>query len=61
MSTHVLGKNLDEKMFWPVYEKCEAVGLPIDVALGKGMEDFLIADVIAGCELHQSGSKWQTP
>ena len=29
MSTHVLGKNLDEKMFWPVYEKCEAVGLPI--------------------------------
>src|SRR6267154_4169233 len=29
MSTHVLGKNLDEKMFWPVYEKCEARGLPI--------------------------------
>src|SRR5204863_5951135 len=29
MSTHVLGKNLDEKMFWPVYEKCEALGLPI--------------------------------
>jgi aminocarboxymuconate-semialdehyde decarboxylase len=25
----VLGKNLDEKMFWPVYEKCEALGLPI--------------------------------
>lgn len=29
MSTHVLGKNLDEKMFFPVYEKCEALGLPI--------------------------------
>ena len=29
MSTHVLGKNLDEKMFWPVYERCEALGLPI--------------------------------
>jgi aminocarboxymuconate-semialdehyde decarboxylase len=29
MSTHVLGENLDEKKFWPVYEKCEALGLPI--------------------------------
>ncbi len=29
MSTHVLGKNLDEKEFWPVYAKCEALGLPI--------------------------------
>jgi aminocarboxymuconate-semialdehyde decarboxylase len=29
MSTHVLGENLDEKKFWPVYAKCEALGLPI--------------------------------
>ncbi len=29
MSTHVLGQNLDEKKFWSVYAKCEAVGLPI--------------------------------
>ena len=29
MATHVNGKNLDEKEFWPVYEKCEALGLPI--------------------------------
>jgi aminocarboxymuconate-semialdehyde decarboxylase len=29
MSTHVLGKNLDEREFWPVYAKCEALGLPI--------------------------------
>ncbi len=29
MSTHVRGQNLDEKAFWPVYEKCEALGLPI--------------------------------
>ena len=29
MSTHVLGKNLDDKSFWPVYEKCEALGFPI--------------------------------
>ena len=29
MSTHVLGKNLDDKSFWPVYEKCEALGMPI--------------------------------
>ena len=26
---HVNGKNLHEKMFWPVYERCEAYGLPI--------------------------------
>ena len=29
MPTHVLGKNLDEKEFWPVYEQCEKLGLPI--------------------------------
>ena len=29
MSTHVLGQNLDEKKFWPVYAKCEELGLPI--------------------------------
>jgi aminocarboxymuconate-semialdehyde decarboxylase len=29
MSTHVRGENLDEKAFWPVYERCEALGLPI--------------------------------
>ena len=29
MATHVNGKNLDEKEFWPVYGRCEALGLPI--------------------------------
>ena len=29
MATHINGKNLDEKEFWPVYEKCEALELPI--------------------------------
>jgi aminocarboxymuconate-semialdehyde decarboxylase len=29
MATHVNGKNLDEKEFWPVYAKCEQLGLPI--------------------------------
>jgi aminocarboxymuconate-semialdehyde decarboxylase len=29
MATHVNGKNLDEKAFWPVYERCEGLGLPI--------------------------------
>src|SRR5262245_13568308 len=29
MATHVNGKNLDEKEFFPVYAKCEALGLPI--------------------------------
>lgn len=29
MATHVNGKNLDDKSFWPVYERCEALGLPV--------------------------------
>jgi len=29
LATHVNGKNLDEKEFWPVYARCEALGLPI--------------------------------
>ena len=29
MATHVQGKNLDEKESWPVYAKCEELGLPI--------------------------------
>jgi aminocarboxymuconate-semialdehyde decarboxylase len=29
MATHVNGKNLDEKEFWPVYARCEALGLAI--------------------------------
>lgn len=29
MATHVMGKNLEEKEFWPVYARCEALGLPI--------------------------------
>lgn len=26
---NILGKNLDDRSFWPVYEKCEALNLPI--------------------------------
>jgi aminocarboxymuconate-semialdehyde decarboxylase len=29
MATHINGKNLDEKSFWPVYARCEQLGLPI--------------------------------
>ena len=29
LATHVNGKNLDEKEFWPVYARCEALKLPI--------------------------------
>ena len=29
LATHVMGKNLDDKALWPVYERCEALGLPI--------------------------------
>jgi len=28
-ATHVNGRNLDEKAFWPVYERCEGLGLPM--------------------------------
>jgi aminocarboxymuconate-semialdehyde decarboxylase len=29
MATHVNGRNLEDKSFWPVYARCEALGLPI--------------------------------
>jgi predicted TIM-barrel fold metal-dependent hydrolase len=29
MATHVNGKNLDDKAFWPVYARCETLGLPL--------------------------------
>ena len=29
LATHVMGKNLDDKAFWPVYARCEALGFPI--------------------------------
>jgi aminocarboxymuconate-semialdehyde decarboxylase len=29
LATHVMGKNLDDKSFWPVYERCQALGFPI--------------------------------
>lgn len=29
MATHVNGLNLDHKSLWPVYERCEKLGLPI--------------------------------
>jgi aminocarboxymuconate-semialdehyde decarboxylase len=29
MAMHINGKNLDQKEYWPVYEKIEAIGLPL--------------------------------
>ena len=29
IATHINDKNLDDKSFWPVYERCEALGLPL--------------------------------
>ncbi|MCG3772602.1 MAG: hypothetical protein JW384_03817 [Nitrosomonadaceae bacterium] len=29
IATNIGGKNLDDKSFWPVYAKCEQLGLPI--------------------------------
>ena len=31
MAMHINGANLDEKSFWPVYEKIEALGLPLSL------------------------------
>jgi aminocarboxymuconate-semialdehyde decarboxylase len=31
MAMHINGKNLDEKSYWPVYEKIEALGLPLSL------------------------------
>ena len=29
ITENILGKNLDDKSFWPVWERCEALGLPM--------------------------------
>jgi len=29
ITENILGKNLDDKAFWPVWERCEALGLPV--------------------------------
>jgi aminocarboxymuconate-semialdehyde decarboxylase len=29
IATHINGRNLDDKSFWPVYARCEALGLPL--------------------------------
>ncbi len=29
IAENILGKNLDDKSFWPVWERCEALGLPV--------------------------------
>lgn len=29
MAMHVGGRNVDEKALWPVYQRCEALGLPV--------------------------------
>jgi len=29
MAMHINGRNLDDEAFWPVYERCEALGLPL--------------------------------
>lgn len=29
ITENILGKNLDDKSFWPVWERCEALGLPL--------------------------------
>lgn len=51
MATHVKGKNLDEKEFFPVYAKCEELGLhiflhPVDPVGAERMRRFYLRNFL---------------
>lgn len=51
MATHVNGKNLDEKQFFPVYAKCEELGWPlflhpIDTVGAERMRSYSLRDFL---------------
>jgi aminocarboxymuconate-semialdehyde decarboxylase len=48
---HINGKNLHEKQFWPVYERCEALGLPLFTHNlyplgGERLKDFFMRNTL---------------
>jgi aminocarboxymuconate-semialdehyde decarboxylase len=51
LATHVMGKNLDDKSFWPVYERCEALGLtvllhPVDPVGAQRMQSYYLRNFL---------------
>ena len=51
IAEHINGKNLHEKAFWPIYERAEALGLPLFLTNlyptgAERMKDFFMFNVI---------------
>jgi aminocarboxymuconate-semialdehyde decarboxylase len=51
IAEHVNGKNLHEKAFWPIYERAEALGLPLFLTNlyptgAERMKDFFMINVL---------------
>jgi aminocarboxymuconate-semialdehyde decarboxylase len=51
IAEHINGKNLHEKEFWPIYERAEALGLPLFLTNlyptgAERMKDFFMLNVI---------------
>ena len=51
IAEHINGKNLHEKQFWPVYERAEALGLPLFLhnlypTGGERMHDYFMINVL---------------
>ena len=51
MAMHINGKNLDEKSYWPIFERCEALGLPlclhpVNPCCGERMTYFHMSNLI---------------
>jgi aminocarboxymuconate-semialdehyde decarboxylase len=51
IAEHIEGKNLHEKEFWPIYERAEALGLPLFLTNlyptgAERMKDFFMLNVI---------------
>jgi aminocarboxymuconate-semialdehyde decarboxylase len=51
IAEHINGKNLHEKEFWPIYERAEALGLPLFLTNlyptgAERMKDFFMINVI---------------
>ncbi len=51
LATHVMGKNLDDKSLWPVYERCETLGLamllhPVDPVGADRMKSYYLRNFL---------------
>ena len=51
IAEHILGKNLHEREFWPIYERAEALGLPLFLTNlyptgAERMKDFFMINTI---------------